>query len=65
MNALAYFRVITATLPSTAFLRPYPSSRPYPAPTSATLSVPEAGHMMMFQKGRQKLQRTVIDFLNE
>ena len=36
-----------------------------PNPDKRYVIIPEAGHMMMFQKGRQKFQRTVIDFLNE
>lgn len=36
-----------------------------PNPDKRYVIIPEAGHMMMFQKGRQKFQHTVIDFLNE
>ena len=36
-----------------------------PNPDKRYVIIPEAGHMMMFQKGRQKFQQAVIDFLNE
>jgi pimeloyl-ACP methyl ester carboxylesterase len=36
-----------------------------PNPDKRYVIIPEAGHMMMFQKGRQKFQHAVIDFLDE
>ena len=34
-----------------------------PNPEKRYVMVPDGGHMMMFQKGRQRFQRAVIDFL--
>ena len=36
-----------------------------PNPDKRYVVVPEAGHMMMFQKGRGRFQRAVLDFLRE
>ncbi len=36
-----------------------------PNPDKRYVIIPEAGHMMMFQKGRRQFQHAVIDFLDE